>query len=59
VTSLLQAVDAGGGIVQDLDAALRNGTCSEMFRAARTGEDIAAPWSRYVRASAKGWKPVR
>ena len=56
---LAWTVDAGGdGIVQDLDAALRNGTYSDVFWTARTGDDIAALWSTYVRASAEGWKPV-
>ena len=52
-------VDAGGdGVVQDLDAALRNGTYSDVFWTARTGDDIAALWSTYVRASTEGWKPA-
>ena len=56
---LAWTVDAGGdGVVQDLDAALRNGTYSDVFWTARTGDDIAALWSMYVRASAKGWKPL-
>jgi hypothetical protein len=56
---LAWTVDAGGdGIVQDLDAALRHGTYSNVFWTARTGDDLAALWSRYVRASAEGWKPA-
>lgn len=56
---LAWAVEAGGdGIVQDLDAALRKGTYGDEFWAARTGDDIAALWSRYVRASVTGWRPV-
>lgn len=56
---LAWTVDSGGDrIVQDLDAALRNGTYSNVFWTARTGDDIAALWSRYVRASAEGWKPA-
>ncbi|MBI4940007.1 MAG: hypothetical protein HY830_04605 [Actinobacteria bacterium] len=57
---LAWAVAAGGdGIVQDLDAALRNGSYSDTFWVARTGDDVAALWSRYVRDSADGWRPVR
>lgn len=56
---LAWAVDAGGdAVVQDLDATLRNGTYSDAFWAARTGDDLAALWSRYVRASVKGWRPA-
>ncbi|WP_088288269.1 basic secretory protein-like protein [Kineosporia sp. A_224] len=56
---LAWAVAVGGdGIVQDLDTTLRNGTYTDKFWAARTGDDIAALWSRYVRASVKGWRPV-
>jgi Peptidase of plants and bacteria len=56
---LAWAVEAGGdGIVQDLDAALRSGTYSDVFWVRRTGDDIAALWSRYGRASAQGWRPA-
>lgn len=56
---LAWAVDGGGdGIVQDLDAALRDGTYDDAFWAVRTGDDIATLWSRYVHASVTGWKPV-
>jgi hypothetical protein len=56
---LAWAVDVGGdGVVQDLDAALRHGTYSDAFWATRTGDDLTTLWSRYVRASARGWKPV-
>ena len=56
---LAWAVDTGGdGVVQDLDAALRDGSYSDAFWTERTGDDLAALWSRYVRASVRGWSPA-
>lgn len=55
---LAWVVEAGGdGVVQDLDAALRDGTYADAWWTARTGDDVAALWSRYVRASTDGWMP--
>lgn len=56
---LAWVVDTGGdGVVQDLDAALRDGRYGDAFWTARTGDDLAALWSRYVRRSAAGWRPA-
>ena len=56
---LAWAVDTGGdGVVQDLDAALRAGGYGDGFWTARTGDDLGALWSRYVRASVRGWSPA-
>lgn len=55
---LAWAVDTSGDrIVQDLDATLRDGAYDDGFWTARTGDDVAALWSRYVRASVRGWAP--
>lgn len=48
---------SGDGVVRGLDAALRRGTYDDDFWTARTGDDVATLWSRYVRASEAGWEP--
>ena len=48
----------GDEIVQGLDAALRDGRYDDAFWTARAGDDLPALWSRYVRASARGWEPA-